>query len=45
MLAEGFRPGNVKPSPKTVVSLHAVLVAAGVPNPPSGAAARRSADP
>ena len=34
MIAEGFRPGNFKPSPETVAALHAVLEAAGVPIPP-----------
>jgi ankyrin repeat protein len=34
MIAEGFRPGNFKPSPETVAALHAVLKDAGVPIPP-----------
>ncbi len=34
MIAEGFRPGNFKPSPETVAALHAVLDAAGVAIPP-----------
>ncbi len=34
MIAEGFRPGNFKPSPETLAALHEVLKAAGLPIPP-----------
>jgi ankyrin repeat protein len=34
MIAEGFRPGNFKPSAETLEALHAVMRAAGVAPPP-----------
>jgi hypothetical protein len=34
MIAEGFRPGNFKPSVETLTALHDVLRSAGVPLPP-----------
>jgi ankyrin repeat protein len=34
MIAEGFRPGNFKPSAETVEALHRVMRAAGVTPPP-----------
>lgn len=34
MIAEGFRPGNFKPSAETIVALHKVMRAAGVTPPP-----------
>lgn len=34
MIAEGFRPGNFKPSPETLAALHRVMLAAGVTPPP-----------
>ena len=33
-IAEGFRPGNFKPSFETIASIHAVMLAAGVTPPP-----------
>ena len=33
-IAEGFRPGNYKPSPETVAAIHAQLRAAGLQIPP-----------
>src|SRR5262249_6905507 len=34
-IAEGYRPGNFKPSPETVAALHRVLLAAGLSPPTS----------
>src|SRR5262249_45608049 len=34
-IAQGYRPGNFKPSPETLSSLHRVMLAAGV-SPPQG---------
>lgn len=34
LIAEGYRPGNFKPSAETITAIHAVMVAAGVPPPP-----------
>lgn len=34
LIAEGFRPGNFKPSLETIAALHRVMRAAGVPPPP-----------
>jgi len=34
MIAEGFRPGNFKPSVETLTALHSVMHEAGVPVPP-----------
>jgi ankyrin repeat protein len=34
LIAEGFRPGNFKPSAETVVAIHRVMRAAGVVPPP-----------
>ena len=34
MIAEGFRPGNFKPSVETLAALHSVMQAAGVTPPP-----------
>jgi ankyrin repeat protein len=34
MIAEGFRPGNFKPSAETVAAIHRVMRAAGVTPPP-----------
>ena len=34
-IAEGYRPGNYKPSPETLAALHRVLRAAGIAPPPS----------
>lgn len=34
LIAEGFRPGNFKPSVETLEALHAVMRAAGIPPPP-----------
>ncbi len=34
MIAEGFRPGNFKPSAETVESIHRVMRAAGITPPP-----------
>ncbi len=34
LIAEGYRPGNFKPSAETVAALHEVMVAAGVQPPP-----------
>ncbi len=34
MIAEGFRPGNFKPSAETLAALHSVMQAAGVTPPP-----------
>src|SRR5205814_2063924 len=34
MIAEGFRPGNFKPSAETVEAIHRVMRAAGVTPPP-----------
>jgi hypothetical protein len=33
-IAEGFRPGNFKPSAETIAALHQVMRAAGVEPPP-----------
>jgi hypothetical protein len=33
-IAEGFRPGNFKPSVETIAALHDVMRAAGVTPPP-----------
>jgi ankyrin repeat protein len=32
-IAEGYRPGNFKPSAETVAALHEVMLSAGVPSP------------
>ena len=49
MIAEGFRPGNFKPSADTVTALHRVMRAAGVtpppPTPRPGASAAGYNDP
>ncbi|QEL13428.1 ankyrin repeat domain-containing protein [Limnoglobus roseus] len=34
LIAEGFRPGNFKPSPETIDAIHRVMRAAGVTPPP-----------
>ena len=34
LIAEGFRPGNFKPSPETIDAIHGVMRAAGVTPPP-----------
>ncbi len=34
LIAEGFRPGNFKPSAETIAALHRVMLAAGVTPPP-----------
>src|SRR5688572_1624080 len=34
LIAEGFRPGNFKPSFETIASIHKVMLAAGVTPPP-----------
>jgi uncharacterized protein len=34
LIAEGFRPGNFKPSHETIESIHRVMRAAGVTPPP-----------
>lgn len=34
MIAEGFRPGNFKPSAETIAAIHKVFVAAGLKIPP-----------
>ena len=34
LIAEGFRPGNFKPSTETIEAIHRVLRAAGIPAPP-----------
>jgi hypothetical protein len=34
LIAEGFRPGNFKPSTDTVSAIHKVMLAAGVTPPP-----------
>jgi len=34
LIAEGFRPGNFKPSVETLAALHDVMRAAGVTPPP-----------
>jgi ankyrin repeat protein len=34
MIAEGFRPGNFKPSAETIAAIHGVMRAAGVTPPP-----------
>lgn len=36
MIAEGHRPGNFKPSAETMVAMHKVMLAAGVPPAPRG---------
>jgi ankyrin repeat protein len=36
-IAEGYRPGNFKPSPETLAALHRVMLAAGISPPPSSA--------
>ncbi|HEV8540970.1 MAG TPA: ankyrin repeat domain-containing protein, partial [Verrucomicrobiae bacterium] len=38
LIAEGYRPGNFKPSFETIAALHEVMLAAGV-TPPSGGSA------
>jgi ankyrin repeat protein len=44
MIAEGFRPGNFKPSAETIEALHQVMRAAGVtPPPPAPRATTRPA--
>ncbi len=44
MIAEGFRPGNFKPSAETIEAIHRVMRAAGVtPPPPPPAPPARSA--
>ncbi len=35
LIAEGFRPGNFKPSFETIEAIHEVMIAAGVTPPPS----------
>ena len=34
LIAEGFRPGNFKPSFETIAAIHKVMLAAGVTPPP-----------
>jgi len=34
LIAEGYRPGNFKPSAETIVAIHAAMTAAGVTPPP-----------
>lgn len=34
LIAEGFRPGNFKPSAETIAAIHKVMIAAGVKPPP-----------
>src|SRR6185436_19077015 len=34
LIAEGYRPGNFKPSAETIAAIHAVMSAAGVTPPP-----------
>jgi hypothetical protein len=34
LIAEGFRPGNFKPSFETIASIHEVMLAAGITPPP-----------
>ena len=34
LIAEGYRPGNFKPSAETIAALHRVMLAAGVTPPP-----------
>jgi ankyrin repeat protein len=34
LIAEGFRPGNYKPSVETIAAVHAVMLAAGITPPP-----------
>jgi hypothetical protein len=34
LIAEGFRPGNFKPSAETIAAIHAVMRAAGLTPPP-----------
>jgi hypothetical protein len=42
MIAQGFRPGNFKPSAETIEAIHGVMRAAGVtpPPPPARSATR-----
>ena len=45
LIAEGFRPGNFKPSFETIASLHKVMLAAGVtPPPPTSAEGVNNSD-
>jgi ankyrin repeat protein len=37
LIAEGYRPGNFKPSAETIAALHRVMLAAGVTPPPKPA--------
>ena len=34
LIAEGFRPGNFKPSFETIASIHEVMLATGITPPP-----------
>src|SRR6266498_3959827 len=43
-IAEGYRPGNFKPSAETIAALHRVMLAAGVPSPESRPSATAGAD-
>lgn len=42
LIAEGYRPGNFKPSPETIAAIHRVMLAAGVAPP---AASHKAEDP
>jgi len=45
LIAEGFRPGNFKPSFETIASIHKVMLAAGVtPPPPTSAEGVNNSD-
>lgn len=45
LIAEGFRPGNFKPSFETIAALHKVMLAAGVtPPPPTSAEGVNNSD-
>ena len=43
-IAEGYRPGNFKPSAETIAALHHVMLAAGV-TPPTKTTGAKNIDP